>query len=582
MAPEEGRMDGYSSAATSAEYGKAPRILINLDLSANARRVWLYLASLRQTWHPTAAEIARAVQLSKPTVLRALQTLQEVGMIVAKDYRHPKFMARLERSYHTVHPAFWRFENCASLPSPGSSILQNPDSITYSPAGKIWKQGASTATSRVPEGKKWKRQTVKNGNTTGSNPETQSVKNGSPDGQIWKHRGSNSETEGFSKPQSGQGFRDDSEACDNIPCENIPRENPPGEEESPSPLVGGRWIYNSRGNPSRHITSLVADHVEYAFQDQHGKVYPHRLNLWIADFAERAAANLGSVEKAFDETEAFCEFVCRHFSGQRFRVRQGSFRQMELAWQKHKSETPADGNREAEQLIASGFENQNPAPECETVAQSSCFTETAFQSPEPEILPSVPTGSEEEHHASVFGIRPQTIGKPIPSEQDRVDLLPVDPERQQWLLARVHAKARKSQRSELNALWARKPGCILPMLRFFAKMDPANEVLVDAARVELDAICILRKSDIPPLPWLEADATVPAATPKRPDGDGTLPLYRDRLKRALRKLNQEPNLQRRFEIDDRFLAIRDDGELYANMCNKFGTENVNGVLNGNH
>lgn len=583
-APVDGRIDEYSESFAS-EYVTVPRDMKNLELSANARRIWVYLASLRLTWHPTTKQIAKAVKLSKPTVLRSLWLLEECRMVVFNDRRSPEFNTPLERTYHTVHPKFWSFENCSDLPGPKASVFHDPETINNFAHAKKRKQ--------APQGQIWKRHRVKSGNATGSNPVT-------PEGQIWKHHAVKSgNTQGQIQEQVAQpglqsegGFQGISGSYENIKKENMKKENERIENAFAPRSSVGKCVYQPNGKFSTDITHLVADNVDCAFLDRFGNKpkYPSRLNGWIAEFTLRNAAGLGCLDMAFDETEAFCTFIRDTFGGRRFFVQKGSFKQMEAAWEQHKA-AAATAAAESTELQSSdtAAESQNPALECEKTAHPSCSTETAFQPPVLEILPSLPVVAEPVNQAAISSFEPLPEARVLTEEKKPKDLLPFDPERQQWLVARVYAKSSKWQRLALNKLWAEKPGQILSILRDFSRTgDGRNGPLVDSARAELDALGILRKADIPALPWLDsgeiAPVVTPAAAPKENPGDGTLPLNRDRLKNALRRLlnKKEPNPRLRFEIDAKFMAITDDAVFHAELCNKFGREAVEGVLDGNH
>jgi hypothetical protein len=592
--PEDGRIDEYAKSF-SGSYFKVPRYVSKIELCCSARRVWMYLASLRQTWHPTAEHIGKALDLSKPTVLSSLRLLEECSMVVFKDYRHTKFSPRLERSYHIVDPALWAFDNCSDLPAPPASILHNPENINYIRRSK--KTGSAT------EGQVWKRQRVKNGNDTGlklvttegKNRKPQTVKNGSTQGKVWNCTGSSLVAGTFPGSQTVCGFQEvpDSENIhnENIPNNNIPDLNQKAELMMVPRLSKARRIYKPNGGYSTDITHLVNDYVQEAFRDRKGNVYVYRLVVWISDFTERKAAAFGCVEKAFDETDAFCKFIDQRFSGYRISVRQESFNALEAAWEKEKLSVTSERSHD-EVAIASTkeSESQNPALECEKTARHSYSTETASQPPVLEILPSVPVEAEPVSQAAILGFESLPEARVPTEEKKPEDHLPTDPDRQQWLVARVYAKARKSQRETLDALWKKAPGRMLPMLRYFSKKEYCNQSLVDSAQAELDALGILRKADIPALPWLDSGelapvVVAPAPSPKEPAaGDGTLPLNRDLLKRALRRLlaKHEPNFHLRFEIDARFMAIADDSLFHAEMCNKFGREAVEGVINGNH
>ncbi|HYX35820.1 MAG TPA: hypothetical protein VE954_22200 [Oligoflexus sp.] len=566
-APED-RIDEYGAAAiASMQYVKAPRILGTIDLTNHAKRIWLYLSALRDTWHPTAKQIARAVRISKPTALSCLSLLESSGMLVSKDYKHAKYKAPLERTYHTVHPAFWTFDNASLYPIPDFSIFQSRETIEY-----------------IAQGQKQKH--------TGSKTETHRVKNRNTQGQKQKHTGSKIETGVVREYLAGTAFQAATGPCDNIPCEKIQSENLPGEEDSFRKK--GLRIFNDAGNPSHFITHLVADYIEYAFQSKTGKVYAPRLNHWIADLTFEAARRLNSVELAFDETRAFCRFIRDKYANRQYSARESVFAMMEAEWKLQKpmseAEAPATNFSAGGTLCSDGTkgETQNPAGEREIiVTHSLTHAEMPLQSTHPVILPAAGSGSEAEHHAPVLGFEEQPVELPQTLERTAEETMPSDPDRQQWLVARVYAKARKSQRQDLDKLWAKKPKieALLPMIRFFSSLEPGNLNLVESARLELDAMGILRRSDIPPLPWRgsgELQAAFPPASPKPPVPAANFPLARDRLKRALRQLNREADLRRRFEIDDYFMALQDDGEFYVAMIERFGEAPVDEVLNGDH
>lgn len=582
------RIDEYTDeAVASEEYVKAPRSLgdVELKLSNSAKRIWLYLASLPSISHPTSEQLARAVRVTKPTALRGLRMLSQAGMIVRHDYRHSRMCPSPESTYHIVHPSYWDSPASSWYDEPEVSIAHTPELISYIALGK---NGKYTGSNRETHTVKTGNALGKNGKRTGTNREIHSVKTGNALGKIGKYTEANREIGGGREPLSEGGFPNFSVPCEKDPGEKDPSEKLSHDEEED--LLNGLPIYKEPGRPSYLVTKLVKNFVEYPFQDKKtGHVFPVPLNDWIADFMMRSKRDLGTLKAGYEETVQFCKFVREHFGHYTYHPRDQVFEMMEKAWAKHKAAAAEAAAKSTElQSSDTAAESQNPALECEKKAHHSYSIETAFQPPVLEILPSLPVEAEPEHQAAISSVEPLPEAG-VPTEQKKPeDQLPTDPDRQQWLVARVYAKARKSQREALDTLWKKAPGRMLPMLRFFSALEYSNLALVDSARAELDALGILRKADIPALPWLDsgelAPVVTPAAAPKEVAGDGTLPLNRDRLKRALRRLleKKEPNIRLRFEIDARFMAITDDAVFHAELCNKFGREAVEGVLDGNH
>ena len=91
--------DADNALKEVGDYVEVPRILSKLVLPHFSKRLWIYVASLRETWHPTASQIAATLSASKSTVLSHLKKLQDSHMLVEKSYRHSRLAHLSKRPF---------------------------------------------------------------------------------------------------------------------------------------------------------------------------------------------------------------------------------------------------------------------------------------------------------------------------------------------------------------------------------------------------------------------------------------------------------------------------------------------------
>jgi hypothetical protein len=353
-APVE-RIDEYSKAAKSnGNFLMVPRFMLNIDLPSSAKRIWNYIASLRETWHPTIEQIASQMNLGEKTVRRSLDALEKKRMILTTEYRHHKFGATAEKVYHITHPALWDFPEADSYDPPSFSILHDPNFVkTFT---QPVKRKQTTGQKKTNNWSKENKQPVERKQTAGQK-----------------------ETTSTNESLAQRGVDAQNSPCENVLGEKNHSENSLSDDvpkkviKKASSLSGVDLILKEDGSPSSLICRLVADYVECAFErNKKGQIYYARLNEWIAEFAGEAASKANSFEEGLSEARKFCEFIQTNFARAGYRVKKGAFEQLEAAWAKA---------QEANKIV-------EDAPEAEEHAETySALDNPAELLPSPDVFP---------------------------------------------------------------------------------------------------------------------------------------------------------------------------------------------------